>query len=37
MKAHASSRKASPARPSDIDVIWLNGYGWPAIRGGPMY
>ncbi|AMG75138.1 3-hydroxyacyl-CoA dehydrogenase NAD-binding domain-containing protein [Sphingopyxis granuli] len=22
---------------SDIDVIWLNGYGWPAWRGGPMY
>ncbi|EFJ38947.1 hypothetical protein VOLCADRAFT_72161, partial [Volvox carteri f. nagariensis] len=25
------------ARTSDIDVIWLNGYGWPAWRGGPMY
>ncbi len=25
------------ARPSDIDVIWLNGYGWPAWRGGPMF
>jgi 3-hydroxyacyl-CoA dehydrogenase len=25
------------ARPSDIDVIWLNGYGWPVYRGGPMY
>lgn len=25
------------ARPSDIDVIWLNGYGWPAYRGGPMF
>ena len=24
-------------RPSDIDVIWLNGYGWPADKGGPMY
>jgi len=23
-------------RPGDIDVIWLNGYGWPAWRGGPM-
>ena len=23
-------------RPSDIDVIWLNGYGWPADKGGPM-
>ena len=25
------------ARPGDIDVIWLNGYGWPAWRGGPMH
>ena len=25
------------ARASDIDVVWLNGYGWPAARGGPMY
>jgi 3-hydroxyacyl-CoA dehydrogenase len=25
------------ARPSDIDVIWLYGYGWPVYRGGPMY
>ena len=24
-------------RASDIDAIWLNGYGWPAWRGGPMY
>ncbi len=25
------------SRPSDIDVIWLNGYGFPRHRGGPMY
>ena len=25
------------ARPSDIDVIWLYGYGWPIYRGGPMF
>ena len=25
------------ARSSDIDVIWVHGYGWPAWRGGPMY
>src|SRR5256885_548070 len=25
------------ARPSDIDVIWIYGYGWPVYRGGPMY
>ena len=24
-------------RPSDIDVVWLNGYGWPAHKGGPMF
>jgi len=23
-------------RASDIDVVWLNGYGWPAWTGGPM-
>ncbi|NGM19168.1 3-hydroxyacyl-CoA dehydrogenase [Roseomonas stagni] len=25
------------ARPGDIDVVWLNGYNWPAWRGGPMH
>lgn len=24
-------------RPSDVDVVWLNGYGFPPGRGGPMY
>ncbi|MDP3660492.1 3-hydroxyacyl-CoA dehydrogenase NAD-binding domain-containing protein [Phenylobacterium sp.] len=24
-------------RSSDIDVIWVMGYGWPVYRGGPMY
>ncbi len=24
-------------RPGDIDVVWLNGYGWPGYRGGPMW
>ncbi|SFE40519.1 3-hydroxyacyl-CoA dehydrogenase [Sulfitobacter brevis] len=24
-------------RPTDIDVVWLNGYGWPADKGGPMF
>jgi 3-hydroxyacyl-CoA dehydrogenase len=23
-------------RASDIDIIWINGYGFPAYRGGPM-
>lgn len=22
---------------SDIDVVWVHGYGWPAWTGGPMY
>ncbi len=25
------------ARASDIDVIWLTGFGWPLYWGGPMY
>lgn len=24
-------------RPSDIDVVWINGYGWPLDKGGVMY
>ncbi len=24
-------------RASDIDVIWVNGYGWPVYEGGPMF
>tara|TARA_R110002096_G_scaffold51665_5_gene135035 strand:+ start:367 stop:2424 length:2058 start_codon:yes stop_codon:yes gene_type:complete len=24
-------------RASDIDIVWLNGYGWPAYTGGPMF
>jgi len=25
------------ARPVDIDMVWLHGYGFPAYRGGPMF
>ena len=25
------------ARAGDIDTVWLNGYGWPAWTGGPMF
>ena len=25
------------ARPSDIDVVWVKGYGWPLHTGGPMF
>ena len=24
-------------RSSDIDVVWVYGYGWPVYRGGPMF
>ncbi|GAA4050767.1 3-hydroxyacyl-CoA dehydrogenase NAD-binding domain-containing protein [Parerythrobacter jejuensis] len=24
-------------RASDIDVVWINGYGWPIFTGGPMF
>lgn len=24
-------------RPSDIDVVFAHGYGFPAVRGGPLY
>jgi 3-hydroxyacyl-CoA dehydrogenase len=24
-------------RASDVDVVWVYGYGWPVYRGGPMF
>ena len=24
-------------RPSDVDVVWINGYGFPRWKGGPMF
>lgn len=24
-------------RASDIDIVWINGYGFPPYRGGPMH
>jgi 3-hydroxyacyl-CoA dehydrogenase len=30
-----AERKAQ--RASDIDIVWINGYGWPVYRGGPMF
>eukprot|EP01100_Stratorugosa_tubuloviscum_P006418 TRINITY_DN2776_c0_g2_i2.p1 TRINITY_DN2776_c0_g2~~TRINITY_DN2776_c0_g2_i2.p1 ORF type:complete len:721 (+),score=323.40 TRINITY_DN2776_c0_g2_i2:1157-3319(+) len=24
-------------RPSDIDIVWVYGYGWPPTLGGPIY
>jgi 3-hydroxyacyl-CoA dehydrogenase len=25
------------ARASDIDIVWINGYGFPVGKGGPMF
>ena len=25
------------ARESDIDLVWVNGYGFPLAKGGPMF
>lgn len=25
------------ARPGDIDLVWVHGYGWPVATGGPMH
>lgn len=24
-------------RPSDVDVVWRDGFGWPTWKGGPLY
>jgi 3-hydroxyacyl-CoA dehydrogenase len=24
-------------RASDVDTVWVTGYGWPVYRGGPMH
>ena len=24
-------------RASDVDLVWINGYGWPRWTGGPMF
>jgi len=29
--------EAKAQRASDIDIVWINGYGWPVYRGGPMF
>jgi 3-hydroxyacyl-CoA dehydrogenase len=25
------------SRASDVDVVWLTGYGFPRFRGGPLF
>ena len=34
--AHILTEKMAQ-RASDIDVVWIYGYGWPVYRGGPMF
>jgi 3-hydroxyacyl-CoA dehydrogenase len=29
--------EAIAQRASDIDIVWIYGYGWPTYRGGPMF
>jgi 3-hydroxyacyl-CoA dehydrogenase len=24
-------------RPSDADLMWVAGFGWPDYRGGPLF
>ena len=36
-KARESLEDGFAGRASDIDVIYANGYGFPAWRGGPMF
>jgi 3-hydroxyacyl-CoA dehydrogenase len=30
-------KEGKAQRASDIDIVWINGYGWPVYRGGPMF
>ena len=36
-KARAFWKKDIALRAVDIDIIYINGYGFPAYRGGPMW
>jgi 3-hydroxyacyl-CoA dehydrogenase len=35
--AEERGRWGIAARSSDIDVVWITGYGFPRWRGGPMF
>ena len=30
-------KESIATRPGDCDLIWVNGYGFPKWRGGPMH
>ncbi len=36
-EASAVVREGIAARPSDVDIVMVKGYGFPASRGGPLY
>ena len=37
MRARGFWKRASRCASVDIDIVYLNGYGFPAWRGGPMF
>lgn len=36
-EGHKILKEGIALRASDIDLVWLNGYGFPGYRGGPMF
>ncbi len=36
-EGHKILEEGKAQRASDIDVVWIYGYGWPIYRGGPMF
>jgi 3-hydroxyacyl-CoA dehydrogenase len=36
-EGHLILEEGMAQRASDIDVVWVYGYGWPIYRGGPMF
>jgi 3-hydroxyacyl-CoA dehydrogenase len=36
-EGHLILEEGKAQRASDIDVVWIYGYGWPVYRGGPMF
>ncbi len=36
-EGHLILEEGMAQRPSDIDVVWIYGYGWPIYCGGPMF
>ena len=36
-EGNALLERGIAARSSDIDLVMINGYGFPSYRGGPMF